>query len=149
MPKYRYRALDASGQMRVGLVEAASAQAVLPELEKLAVLPIEISDAGENRPSLRQRLARGPTREEVTGITEDLAALIRGGLTLDRALLVLSETAGRPALAEVMLDLHRAVSAGRPRLRRPLPLSRRFLAAAAKNSFRAASRPGDLDCLVL
>jgi general secretion pathway protein F len=112
MPKYRYRALDASGQMRVGFIEAASTEAVLPELERLAVLPIEISDAGEKRRSLRQRLSRGPTREEITGITEDLAALVRGGLTLDRALLVLSETSTRPALAELMLDLHRGISAG-------------------------------------
>ncbi len=112
MPKFRYRALDAAGQMRVGIIEAASNEAVLPELEKLAVLPIEISDVGETRRSLRQFLARGPTREEITGITEDLATLIRGGVTLDRALLILSETSARPALAKLMLDLHRAISSG-------------------------------------
>ena len=112
MPKYRYRALDASGQVRVGLIEAASAEAALPELERLAVLPIEISDAGATRRSLRQRLSRGPTRDEITGMTEDFAALIRGGLTLDRALLVLSETSARPAIAQLMLDLHGAISAG-------------------------------------
>jgi general secretion pathway protein F len=112
MPKFRYRALDAAGQMRVGIIEAASSEAVLPELEKLAVLPIEISDVGETRRSLRQFLARGPTREEITGITEDLATLIRGGVTLDRALLILSETSARPALAKLMLDLHRAISGG-------------------------------------
>src|SRR5918997_564736 len=112
MPKFRYRALDAAGQMRVGIIEAASNEAVLPELEKLAVLPIEISDVAETRRSLRQFLARGPTREEITGITEDLATLIRGGVTLDRALLILSETSARPALAKLMLDLHRAISGG-------------------------------------
>ena len=43
MPKFQYRALDDSGQMRVGTIEAASRAAVLPELEKLAFFPVDVS----------------------------------------------------------------------------------------------------------
>jgi general secretion pathway protein F len=113
MPKYRYRALDASGQMVAGVIEAASTSAVVPELEKISFIPIEIKDESEPTGfSLRKLFARGPTREEVSGISEDLATLIKGGVTLDRALLILSETGVRPAVAGLMRDLHREISAG-------------------------------------
>jgi general secretion pathway protein F len=112
MPQFRYRALDASGQMVVGVIEAPSTEAVAPELEKIAYLPIEISDAAQARSSFRQLFARRPTSEEISGVTEDLATLVKGGLTLDRALLVLSETGARPAVSQLMLELHRGISAG-------------------------------------
>lgn len=113
MPKFRYRALDASGQMVAGVIEAASSAAVVPELEKISFLPIEISDEGEPSGfSLRKLFTRGPTREEISGISEDLATLIKGGVTLDRALLILSEAGVRPAVADLMRDLNREISAG-------------------------------------
>jgi general secretion pathway protein F len=113
MPKFRYRAIDASGQMVAGVIEAASNAAVVPELEKIAFLPIEISDDSEPAGfSLRRIFARAPTREEISGISEDLATLVKGGVTLDRALLILSETGVRPAVGNLMRDLHREISAG-------------------------------------
>jgi general secretion pathway protein F len=112
MPKFRYRALDATGQMVIGVIDAPSNQAVLPELEKISVLPIEISDVVEQRRSLRQLFSRGPTREEITGFSEDLSTLIKAGVTLDRALLILSETGARPAVGKLMRDLHHGISGG-------------------------------------
>src|SRR4029079_15571141 len=113
MPKFRYRALDSSGQLVAGVIEAASHAAVLPELEKISFLPVEIQD--ESQPtgfSLRGLFARKPTREEISGISEDLATLIKGGVTLDRALLILSETGGGAPLGHLMPDLRREISAG-------------------------------------
>ncbi len=113
MPKYRYRALDPSGQMLVGVIDAPSTAAVLPELERMAALPIEITDIGGDARRLGGGLfSRAPTREEITGVTEDLSTLIRGGVTLDRALVILSETGARPVLSRLMLDLHREISGG-------------------------------------
>jgi general secretion pathway protein F len=112
VPKFRYRALDASGHMIVGTIEAASNAAVLPALEKISVLPIEISDMREPRKSWRQMFAREPTREEITTLTEDLSTLVGGGVTLDRALLILSETGARAPIGALMLELHRKIAAG-------------------------------------
>jgi general secretion pathway protein F len=114
MPRYRYRALDASGQMLVGVLDAPSSAAVVPELERMAALPIEIIDVGGEAGgrSWRSIFQRKPTREEITGVTEDLATLVRGGVTLDRALVILSETGTRPVLKSLMLDLHREISGG-------------------------------------
>jgi general secretion pathway protein F len=112
MPKFRYRALDSSGQMLVGIIDAPSNAAVLPELEKLALLPIEVSDATEPRSSWRALFSRAPTSEEITGISEDLATLVHGGVTLDRALLILSETSTRPAMRQLLDELHRSIAGG-------------------------------------
>lgn len=112
MPKFRYRALNATGQMVVGVIEAASTTAVAPELEKISVLPIEISDLGGEGRSFRQMLSRGPSSEEITGFSEDLATLIKAGVTLDRALLILADTGGRPAVGALMRELHNGISGG-------------------------------------
>ena len=113
MPRFRYRALDASGQIVAGVIDANSDAAVVPELEKISVLPIEIKlDSEGGGFSLRKLFARGPTKEEISGVSEDLATLIKAGVTLDRALVILSETGVRPALGRLMLDLHREISAG-------------------------------------
>ena len=69
MPKFRYRALDSTGHLVAGVIEAASHAAVLPELEKISFLPVEIQD--DSRPSsfsLRSLFARKPTREEISGV---------------------------------------------------------------------------------
>lgn len=113
MPKFRYRALDASGQMVVGVIEAPSNEAVVPELEKISFMPIEISDERESKAPLGGGLfSRAPTREEITGLTEDLATLISGGVTLDRSLLILSETGTRPVVSRLLVDLNRSISGG-------------------------------------
>ena len=112
MPRFRYRALDATGQMVVGVIEAPSNEAVTPELEKISFLPIEVTGAEEATAGWRQRFSRGPTHEEITGLTEDLSTLIKGGVTLDRALLILSETGTRPVVSRMLVDLNREISGG-------------------------------------
>ena len=100
--------------MVVGVIEAASNEAVIPELEKISVLPIEISDERglSSGLSLRRLFSRGPTSEEISAISEDLATLIKGGVTLDRALLIMSETGVRPSVGSLMHDLHREIAGG-------------------------------------
>ncbi len=112
MPKFRYRALDASGRMVAGVIEAPSSEAVVPELEKVSFLPIEIGDESGPVAKSPSLFTRRPTREEITGFTEDLAGLIKAGVTLDRALLILSEAGVRPPMARLMHDLHREISGG-------------------------------------
>ncbi len=112
MPKFRYRALDASGQLVAGVIEAPSSKAVVPELEKISFLPIEIGDESETPSTSAGFLKRNPTHEEISGLAEDLATLIKGGVELDRALLILSEAGVRPPVARLLLDLHREIASG-------------------------------------
>lgn len=112
MPKFRYRALDASGHVVVGVIEAPSSEAVVPELEKISFLPIEIGDESEQGNSGGSFFSRGPTSEEISGFAEDLATLLKGGVALDRALLILAEAGVRPPVARLMHDLHREISGG-------------------------------------
>lgn len=98
--------------MVAGVIEAPTSEAVVPELEKISFLPIEIGDEGDARTSSRRLFARNPTSEEISGFSEDLATLIAGGVALDRALLILAETGVRPPVARLMHDLHREISGG-------------------------------------
>jgi general secretion pathway protein F len=57
--------------------------------------------------------ARRPSGEEITGLTQDLALLVKGGVTLGEAFEVLAATAPRRALAELATELHRGIADGR------------------------------------
>ena len=116
MPKFRYRAIDRSGQVVLGETDATSSAELMLQIERLGNLPIEASEIGEAGGAgrfFRDLVARGPTNEEITGFTQDLAMLVRGGVTLDEAFMVLSSTSPRRILADLMLALHRGISDGK------------------------------------
>ena len=61
---------------------------------------------------IQMAVERPRVHVEISGLAEDLATLIKGGVELDRALLILSEAGVRPAVAGLLHDLHREISAG-------------------------------------
>lgn len=105
MKLYRFRALDAGGLPRRGLILAASADAVDSELaargeELLSVHPQPI------RRGLR------PGRSELIELCIHLEHLIEAGLPLHDALLDLERAAGRPSFRAIAAALATAVGHG-------------------------------------
>ncbi len=116
MAKFRYRALDSGGQLVVGEVDAASRADLMARIEQTGNLPIDVDEVREGgglAGSFRLTLSRGPRREEITSLTQDLAMLLKGGVSLDQALLILSELTGRPPIEALMRELHRGITAGK------------------------------------
>lgn len=110
--RFRYRAVDRHGKVVAGFIAAPSRQSALDEMEKMSLMPIEVGDdasAGGSLPAL----LRNPSAEDITGATRDLATLLRSGITLDRALLVIAETDDMPAVSALMRALNAGVTAGK------------------------------------
>ncbi|UIJ73900.1 type II secretion system F family protein [Aurantimonas sp. HBX-1] len=116
MADFAFQALSSAGNVVVGTLEGASRAAIVIELERRSLLPIEIVEStGSTRPTefaITSIFSHQPSAGDVTRVTEDLSALLAAGVTLDRAILIISQTAAKPVIAYLLRDLHRSISRG-------------------------------------
>lgn len=100
MPRFSYRALDATGTQRSGVLEAVSrAEAALSlELKGWIALRVTASRAWDAHHLLtRLRPHRRLSASELLAITQQLSALLKAGLTIDRALATTLTLTPRPS----------------------------------------------------
>lgn len=113
MPQFKYRALDAQGKAVGGVVEDVDATSVSRTLQASGYTPVKIEEKGA------ARLAGGPlfgprkvSLRDVLELTEQLNALLKAGLPLDRSLKILLGTLENPALLEVVQGIYLEVEKG-------------------------------------
>jgi general secretion pathway protein F len=114
MPTFSYKAIDTNGRFVAGEVEAVDLREVGRQLSKLGYAPLETTAgrkavAGEKKSWLS--FGRSIGRREVTAFLRELSLILRAGLVLDDALLLLAGEESR-GLAAVARDLRGAISAG-------------------------------------
>lgn len=117
MPLYRYKALDAHGEMLDGQMEAANDAEVALRLQEQGHLPVETRLAtGENgSPSLRMLLRKKPfDNAALVQFTQQLATLIGAGQPLDRALSILMDLPEDDKSRRVIADIRDTVRGGAP-----------------------------------
>lgn len=114
MPSFDYKAINAAGRMLTGSMEADDRREVVLHLERVGYTPVQVAETrGAPRRSWRDRLTPEPSPEHVTGFTLDLAMLLKGGVTLNEALLILSQMESRRWLARLIRTLHVELSGGK------------------------------------
>jgi general secretion pathway protein F len=112
MPTFKYKALDAEGSFVVGEIEAPDRRDVLKRLERLGYVPLDTAAAKQAESiSTFFSFRRSVGRREVTVFLRELSLVLRAGLTLDDALLLLAGEEG-PGLASISRDLRAAISGG-------------------------------------
>lgn len=94
MPRYRYEAVDAAGEVLRDYLEAPTPDAAVERLRDQGLLPLAVNEArgGWLRGGLVQPLfSKRPalSRKAVTLLTQQLASLLHAGMPLDRALTIL------------------------------------------------------------
>lgn len=123
MALFHYQAVDAQGTTRSGQVESGSRGAALELLHRQGLVPTSVSegDAAVITRSpltrLRERLASTSrsrlTNEDLVALTQSLAALLKAGLTIDRALAITANLNQRPHARAFLTELGRSVRGGR------------------------------------
>lgn len=116
MPLYRYKAIDAHGEMLEGQIEAASDAEVAQRLQEQGHLPVETRLASEGGAvSLRTLLRRKPfDGAALVQFTQQLATLLGAGQPLDRALSILLELPEDEKSRRTIADIRDAVRGGSP-----------------------------------
>ncbi|MFN0132313.1 MAG: type II secretion system F family protein [Phycisphaerales bacterium] len=108
MPLFAYTALNPTGQRVAGVLNSASEQAVLAELESRQLVPVAISAREERRLPWRRRVGT----HKLAATYLQIADLLRAGVPVLRALKLLGGRKSSPALAAICRDLAEAVSQG-------------------------------------
>ncbi len=114
MPSFRYEALDASGRKTSGLMDGTSVAEIIKELDRAGFLPIKAAEArAQTGRSLRDMLTPEPKSEDITAMTLDIVMLLKGGVTLAEALVLLQQMGGSRWRTKVLRELHLAISVGK------------------------------------
>ena len=91
MVAFDYRAINQSGRVLVGTMEAGSPREVVDHLDRTGYMAISTREAraSGSRKTWRELLTPEPKPEDITSFTLDLAMLLKGGVTLNEALAIL------------------------------------------------------------
>lgn len=116
MPRYRYKAVSAAGEILEGEIEAADRQAVIDGLHNQGNTPIRADQVtGRSaRPLAKMGLAgkRKLGSESIVLTTRELATLLRAGMPIDRALAILADIAKDGAVREFLEDVLKSIRSG-------------------------------------
>jgi len=122
MSLYRYKAVTSAGEVATGELDAANEAEIVDRLRDQGLMPMQIAPAtgataAAQRSAARERRSlftpRHVTRDQLIGITRELATLINAGLTLDRALEMLISLALAPPVASLLQGVRDDVRGGK------------------------------------
>jgi len=116
MPQFIYRAITQAGEELKGELEARDTQGVVRQLQGKGLIPLLVEPAGQ-RSDLASWLkleAGGPSKQQrILRFTQDLAELMRAGLSLDRALQIISRVSEDPEQRALLKRIEEGVQRGR------------------------------------
>src|SRR5438132_1298541 len=120
MPLYRYKAVNTSGDVAAGELDAANESEIVDRLRDQGLMPMQVVAAAGERVAAAQKVARHSwfaprrvTRDHLLAFTRELATLLRAGLPLDRALEVLINLTGAPPVARLLQAVRDSVRGGK------------------------------------
>jgi type II secretory pathway component PulF len=124
MPQFNYRARNAQGELVEGVVECADRAIAIQQIELQRCIPVRIEMVGTAVKG--PKVVRSPVvgRSEAPAslkiphgqlliFTEQLAHLLRAGMTLDEALSVLQKRLKQPRVQKMTRRLHQSLVDGR------------------------------------
>ncbi|MFN4259447.1 MAG: type II secretion system F family protein [Gemmataceae bacterium] len=119
MPQFTYQARDASGRTQQGRMEAASPAALVSDLRTRGWLVLGVRAVTSERQGQTFNLAQlnpfywmPPRSLDVETSLQQMAVMLRSGLSLMTALKTVAEQASRPALARVWEQVARRIQEG-------------------------------------
>lgn len=113
MPNYRYRALNANGELISGAIAAPAPGDVGPRIERLGLVLVDNVSAEEGGAAGGLfSLFNKPKPEDVTILTRDLALLLRAGARINDGLELLAADPDFGRLRSVVADIRSRVVSG-------------------------------------
>ena len=110
---FSYRALDASGTVRHGVIDASGEAEALLSLQEKGHVPLELKTQAATGGSRKIASGRQKIRHaDVVAFVRELATLLKSGVGLSDAFSTLLETTDHPRMKESLSQLSAAVLAG-------------------------------------
>ena len=154
MPAFSYKATDPAGRVVKGTLEAQDERSAAAQLQDSGFIPMQIRPGGGaaggavfQRFHGTGRLFQRASAKDVMHFTQDLSALLKAGLPLDRALGILIDTLERQAMRDIVRDILKSVQGGSDLsnaiAKHPGPFSEFYV-----NMVRAGEAGGVLDAVL-
>jgi general secretion pathway protein F/type IV pilus assembly protein PilC len=141
MPEFNYVACDAAGVRQSGTISAASRREAAAALSGRALFPVSMEDA---RPMAEPKRMRRVPAALLAVTYGQLADLMRSGVPLLRALIVVEKQTSQPGLKAIMEDVRRQVEDGKT-LADAMIRYQNVLGEMAVSMVRAGSEGGFLE----
>jgi general secretion pathway protein F len=122
MPHFKFNAVDAQGAAHAGEISSETRAAALDSLQQRGLTPVTLAELGAEssvglldfmRAHWRNRGATVLSQKELATVTESIAALLRAGLTVDRALGITTKLTPDARVHSFLAELGKSVRAGR------------------------------------
>jgi len=115
MPTYYYRSLDESGLEVKGDLEAPDFHQAIRILRERKLVPFEVKEQETNHARTAGLFRNRRIRErELQAFSRQMSLLLRSGVTLDRALGIISDSNNNLSLARTVQDIKRQIKEGKP-----------------------------------
>jgi general secretion pathway protein F len=114
MGAFEYKALDAAGREKKGVIEGDAPRQVRQQLRDQGWIPLEVQEVSQressgSRPTM---LRRGVSATDLALITRQLATLVRAALPLEECLRAVSQQTDRARLKSMLLAVRSRVMEG-------------------------------------
>jgi type IV pilus assembly protein PilC len=109
MAKFQWEGVTRAGELRRGVIEAVSEEAVMTRLRADQVTPRKVKKAARD---LQLRLGTGISQKELQVVTRQLATMIDAGLPLVQCLDILASQTDNASLGRVLHGVKSSVEAG-------------------------------------
>lgn len=117
MAAFEYKALDAKGKTKKGVIEGDNGRQVRARLKEQGLIPVEVSETRQQskkkseQPSLFQ-FKRGLSTPDLALVTRQLATLVQSGMPLEECLRAVSEQSEKPRIRTMLLAVRSKVTEG-------------------------------------
>jgi general secretion pathway protein F len=115
MAAFEYKALDAKGKTKKGLLEADTAKQVRQQLREKGLVPIEVAQASQKEKQTAAGFSLFQPKisaADLALITRQLATLVGSALTIEAALLAVAEQCEKPRLKRTIMAIRSKVVEG-------------------------------------
>ncbi|GAA0838876.1 GspF family T2SS innner membrane protein variant XcpS [Marinobacter szutsaonensis] len=113
MPAYEYKALDARGKQKHGVLEADAPRAVRQQLREKGLTPLAVEPAVEKQRRASPLSGRGSlTASDLALVTRQLATLIQSGIPVEQALSAAAQQSARPRIRSMLIAIRAKVMEG-------------------------------------
>ncbi|MBK1851835.1 MULTISPECIES: type II secretion system inner membrane protein GspF [unclassified Marinobacter] len=113
MPAYEYKALDARGKQKQGVVEADAPRAVRQQLREKGLTPLTVEPAVQKRtPSNPLSSGGSLAAADLALVTRQLATLIQSGIPIEQALSATAQQTAKPRIRSMLIAIRAKVMEG-------------------------------------
>lgn len=115
MPTYRYEARTADGRSNAGVLSAANLSAASQQLRAKGeyIVALAPADDPKRKSSAKFSFSFGPSARDVHNFTNQLAVMIRAGISIRAAIEGIAEQAENPKFRAMLMQMKRDVESGR------------------------------------